>query len=267
MKPSIISPTALRKAIFNAIKYKTNVELVAEPDSMTSSRTGGPYCSSIWLKCNSEKDGAKQYTVGQIFNNTRSINDTDASLESCINSVNIKTLNAINQLSTSQTITLDNTHHIPGLLVDHVDVEKVPIVDGRFVMEKLLRTDIQMRNIDNTLRQTIAWMSNEIQSQNLLLTATDFVCANEVGAYVSKVYETKSGDKLTYDLDTASKTFHIDMSDLEYHPNAIYVCELRYDIYKPTTNGIMDITSSDNVYATDLEVVPNVSVEKYSLSL
>ena len=267
MKPSIISPTALRKAIFNAIKYKTNVELVAESDSMTSSKTGGPYCSSIWLKCNSEKDGAKQYVVGQIFNNTRSIDGTDTNLDSCIDSVNIKTLNAINQLNTSQTITLDSTHHIPGLIVDHVDVEKIPIVDGRFIIEKLLRTDIQMRNIDNTLRQTLARISDEVESQNLLLTATDLVYANEVGAYISKVYETKSGDKLTYDLDTTSKTFRIDMSELEYHPNAIYVYELRYDIYKPTTNGIMDITDSDNVYATDLEVVPNVSVEKYSLSL
>ena len=277
---------AIQQSIFNAVKLKTNVEYVGKnEDDENNNKTGGPFSNAIWLVSNYIPDDNKQYAVGKIYDNSsRNIVGT-GTLNDNKEYIKIKTSNAIISDNLDNTKTINANSEIG--INNNINLYKIPMLDGRYVMDKFLYNDVLIQNLlykINYLNLQTSGLNGETEPQKMFLNAYDIVELNGNNKYISNIYTTESATPSAYEytLNTTDNTFKIDgntKSEIDnnpsyiYYPTTLYVKTIDTDAYyridenEKIYNKLDTNYKIDYMYKTLTPFTTNYTYEKYTLQL
>ena len=219
-----LTKKAIQSAIFNAVKAKTNINLVGnginddtnnDVDCINNNKTGGPWSDAIWLKTNDitttttnndeTTTTTNQYVLGNIYDySTREIGTYEnnnqqetLNLSDNVDNVKIKTYKTITNENEETAETINNNI----LNISNTKLYRIPMIDGKFVLEKMLYNDISKQNLEsiiNKLKFEVGFTDDDIvrpenipdiEKQRLMLCGYDIVETVNNGNPSSKIYE------------------------------------------------------------------------------
>ena len=268
----ILTEDAIRKAIFNAVKLKTNFNLIAKTEEEEKNlKTGGVYSKSIWLEENDDaiiNENHNQYVIGKIYDFTRNI-DQNVSLENSIDNIQIK---AYNKIPSGENIT-EQIDADPDIKLPNTTLLKIPMLDAKFTLIKLLHNDILINNILNQIDKiNYEHEIQDLKTQELLLASIDIV--EKIGTDESKClsnHYTKSDEStyLIYNLLNDNKfsisNYEPENGDYSF-PNKIYVRNGIYEIYINSESGkVKNVGDDEETIDYNVVIIPKYQYVEYSL--
>ena len=256
----ILTQQAIREAIWQAVKTKTNQTLLTSDKKLI---TGGVFTDSIWLKDNytTTENIGTQNAIGKIITEQTPKNYVTAELYNSISA------------NPSQKIEFNSDLAINlGIEEETVYLNKIPIGDAKNILRKLIYEDAKILSIYNkSLNNEIV---NDFMKQKLFLNAYDMLLNN---ATTSSIYTyNDEHTHLSYTLDHTNLTFSInDKSNCTYYPEHIIIKKLkssqRYTVTSNNdVNSIIQIDghalSTGNTIEIDFDYEPEYDILIYDLN-
>jgi len=277
-----LTKKAIQTAIFNAVKAKTNINLVGnginddtsnDIECVNNNKTGGPWSDAIWLKTNdiTTTTTNNQYVLGNIYDySTREIGTYEnnnqqeiLNLSDNVDNVKIKTYKTITSENEETAETVNNNI----LNISNTNLYRIPMIDGKFVLEKMLYNDISKQNLEsiiNKLKFEVGFTDDDIthpenipdiEKQRLMLCGYDIVEAVNSGNLSSKIYEYEKENPndqtiyLSYTLNNNTFTINAESSGRTYiyYPDTIYVRSVNTTYYYKDDGNVKDNTDTTGI--------------------
>ena len=237
----LLTRQSIRQGIFNAVKLKTNYNLLIENGN--NNKTGGVFTDSIWLKTNYNNTNNKQYVVGKLLHDIENNNDY----------IKGNQFNSVMELDEKIDINIsDEMKNILGVN-NQTELNKIPILDTKHIFMKMVHDDAEKYNMYlkmiNDKYNITDDIDGNINKQKLLLAGYDVVIDNN-NTYISTLYSVSDSveTKLTYAINNDKFTITNKTDDTIYYPYTLVVKTLatnRY-AYNSDNNGIY-IEKIDNI--------------------
>jgi len=210
----IITQEAIRKGIWQAIKTKTNYNLL---DSNSKSKTGGIFSEAIWLKDNYSATDNKQDVIGKLL----------TSLDSN-NYISAETYNQM--LSNSPNPIIVPLNEKIGL-ANNTSLYKLPIADAKLLLPRLIYDEAKLYSEVN--KHILKEVEQDFEEQRLLLTAYDIVDMSSESddllpssfTLTSNIYKDDNNSSLRYSFTLINNkyTFTISNQLYTYYPEKILI--------------------------------------------
>ena len=303
-----LTKKAIQSAIFNAVKAKTNINLVGnginddtnnDVDCINNNKTGGPWSDAIWLKTNDitttttnndeTTTTTNQYVLGNIYDySTREIGTYEnnnqqetLNLSDNVDNVKIKTYKTITNENEETAETINNNI----LNISNTKLYRIPMIDGKFVLEKMLYNDISKQNLEsiiNKLKFEVGFTDDDIvrpenipdiEKQRLMLCGYDIVETVNNGNPSSKIYEYEKENPndqtiyLSYTLNNNTFSINTESSGRTYiyYPDTIYVRSIDTTYYYKDGDNVKDNTDNVGIEYSD-DINKHYTYTKYILA-
>ena len=232
----LLTKNAIRKAIWQAIKTKTNYNL---SDDANLNKTGGVFTDSIWLRTNYTANPSVQNVIGKLINETNTTNYVSGEL-----------YNLVCSSKTSDTITIENisTEQLQHLGISNGTIlNRLPMADAKSVLRKLIYEDAKLlSHYNNTLENEII---DDIMIQKLLLSAYDIITD---GTTTSSIYKYDDNSAMNYTI--SGNTFDISVAGSKtytYYPERLIVKTISQSQRYTVDENAEKITKIGNTVLTE----------------
>ena len=239
-KEPLLTKQAIRKAIWQAVKTKTNYDLSG---SSNTTNTGGIFTDSIWLRTNYDTNLHIQDVIGKLIK----ANNGNAYIDANLYNLSVSS-------KSSDTISL-SSEQVQNLGIPNgTTLNRIPIADAKTILSKIIYDDAKILSIYNKLIDSE--IADEIMEQKLMLAGYDIITASDntiPSSATSSIYKYDDNQTpLNYSItvNNGNNTFTIPTTSSQtytYYPDTIIVKTINSQQRYTTTSTT---TTVDNIETT-----------------